>query len=129
MKKFSLALLLIVLFAGSSFAQDAKAEADKQFMQVTTIESVVSGGMGRSKMIITNPDGSQKESELNNLFSLTGINFKNIQENEQKIMQTLKSFTDEGWKLVQTTPLSLSPGNNGQGIFMTRYLLSKPVVK
>ncbi len=127
MKKLFIALLLIVLFAGSSFAQDIKSESGKQFMQITTIESVVSGGMGRSKMIITNADGSQKDMELNNLFSLTGINFKNIQENEQKIMQTLKGFTDEGWKLEQSTPLSLSPGNNGQGIFMTRYLLSKPL--
>jgi len=33
-------------------------------------------------MIITNPDGSQKEAELENLFSKTGINFKNIKENE-----------------------------------------------
>ena len=93
--------------------------------QVTTIESVVGGGMGRSKMIITKEDGSQEEKDMNNLFSIAGINFKNIKENEASIIQTLKSFTDDGWKVLSNTPLTLSPGTSGSGIFMTRYLLSK----
>lgn len=96
-------------------------------MQVTTVESVVAGGLGRSKMIVTHADGSQKESELNNLFSMTGINFKNIKENEETLIKTLKSFTDEGWKIDQVTSLTLSQNDSGAGgIFMTRYLLSKP---
>ena len=108
------------------FAQEEK-EISKQFMQVTTVESVVAGGLGRSKMIITNPDGSQKESDLNNLFSMTGINFKNIKENEDKLVKTLKEYTDNGWKLDQVTSLTLSQNDSGAGgIFMTRYLLSKP---
>ncbi len=65
-------------------------------MQITTVESVIGGGLGRSKMLITNPDGSQIESDMNNLFSLVGINFKNIKENEDQLLKTLKSFTDEG---------------------------------
>lgn len=69
-------------------AQEIKPEAGKQFMQVNTVESVVAGGLGRSKMIVTNPDGSQKEADLENLFSITSINFKNIKENEDKIMKT-----------------------------------------
>ncbi len=119
------------MVAGSSqlFAQEEKettGEATKQFMQVTTVESVVAGGLGRSKMIITNPDGSQKESDLNNLFSMAGINFKNIKENEDKILKTIKEFTDNGWKLDHVTSLTLSPNDSGSGgIFMTRYLLSK----
>ncbi len=111
-------------------AQDLKAEGGKQFMQINTVESVVAGGFGRSKMIVTHPDGSQKEFDLENLFSLTGINFKNIKENEDKIIRTLKSFTDDGWKLDHVTSLTLSQNDNGAGgIFMTRYLLSRPVDK
>jgi opacity protein-like surface antigen len=125
MKQFLLTLLTIVLLATSAAAQDIKAEP-QQFMQITTIESVVGGGMGRSKMITTLSDGTQKESEMNNLFSITGINFKNISQNETNILTALKTYTDEGWKLVQVTPLSLSPGNSSSGIFMTRYLLAKP---
>ena len=96
-------------------------------MQINTVESVVAGGLGRSKMIITNPDGSQKEADLDNLFSLAGINFKNIKENEDRILKILKTYTDDGWKLDHVTSLTLSQNDNGAGgIFMTRYLLSKP---
>jgi hypothetical protein len=119
-------LALLMLSLSSLKAQDIKAEPGKQFMQITTVESVVGGGLGRSKMIITNPDGSQKESDLENLFSLAGINFKNIKENEDKIVKVLKVYTDEGWKMDYVTSFTLSPSDNGQGIFMTRYLLSRP---
>ncbi len=94
-------------------------------MQITSMESVVGGGLGRSKMLITKEDGSQEELDMNNLFSLTGLNIKNIKENESQILTVLKKFLEDGWKLQSTTPLTLSPGQNGNGIFMTRYLLVK----
>lgn len=130
MKKIILLLVITLVIAGSLKAQDLRPETNKQFMQVNTVESVVAGGLGRSKMIITNPDGSQKEADLENLFSMTGINFKNIKENEDKIVRTLKSYTDDGWKLDHVTSLTLSQNDSGAGgIFMTRYLLSKPLEK
>lgn len=113
----------------SSFAQDAKPGAPKQFMQVTTIESVVAGGLGRSRVIVTHADGTQTEAELNNLFSMAGINFGNIKENEDKVLRLLKKYHEEGWKMEQVIPLSLSPSQNGAGIFMTRYMLSREEVK
>lgn len=113
----------------SSFAQDAKPGAPKQFMQVTTIESVVAGGLGRSRVIVTHADGTQTEAELNNLFSMAGINFGNIKENEDKVLRLLKKYHEEGWKMEQVIPLSLSPSQNGTGIFMTRYMLSREEVK
>lgn len=125
-----LLVLAIAAFSGL-VAQDIKPESTvKQFVQINTIESVVAGGLGRSRMIITNPDGSQREDELENLFSVAGINFKNIKQNEDKILKTLKTYTDEGWKLDHVTSLTLSQNDSGSGgIFMTRYLLSKPVDK
>ena len=120
MKKLVFALILFISLTSGAFAQQAE-----KFMQITTIESVVGGGFGRSKMIITKEDGTQEEKDLENLFSMAGINFKNIKSNESLILQTIKSFTDAGWKLKSTVPLTLSPGNNGSGIFMTRYLLAK----
>lgn len=125
MNKVLLCLLFSLGVFNAAFSQDNKGAASKQYMQVTTVESVIGGGLGRSKLIITNPDGSQKESDMNNLFSLVGINFKNIKENEVQIIKILKTYTDEGWKLEQVIPLTLSPSDNGQGIFMTRYLLSR----
>jgi hypothetical protein len=130
MKKIVLLLFIALLTGIGLYAQETKREADKQFMQINTVESVVAGGLGRSKMIVTNPDGSQKESDLENLFSMTGINFKNIKDNEDKLVRTLKQFTDDGWKLDHVTSLTLSQNDSGAGgIFMTRYLLSKPLEK
>ncbi|GAB2832041.1 hypothetical protein [Ferruginibacter profundus] len=130
MKKYFLLLVIALAFISSSYAQEIKAEVSKQFMQITTVESVLAGGLGRSKMIITNPDGTQKDSEMENLFSLVGINFKNIKENEDKVVKTLKEYTNNGWKVEHVTSLTLSQNDSGAGgIFMTRYLLSKPEEK
>ncbi len=115
-------LFIITCFVVFSFQE---INAQSKFVQITTIESVVGGGAGRSKLIITKEDGTQEEKDMENLFSVVGINFKNIKLNEQLIMQTLKSYTDQGWKLISTTPLTLSPNQNGNGIFMTRYLFTK----
>lgn len=129
MRKFSFLLMLALACSTNLFAQETKPIASKQLMQITTIESVVGGGMGRSKMIITDAEGKQTETELSNLFSMAGINFGNIKENEDKVLRTIRQYTSEGWKLEQTVPLSLSPSGNSMGIFMTRYLLSKEEVK
>jgi hypothetical protein len=130
MKKIIPFLIMVVMASSSLNAQETKSDANKQFMQINTVESVIAGGLGRSKMIITNPDGSQKEADLENLFSMAGINFKNIKENEDKIVRALKTYTDDGWKLDHVTSLTLSQNDSGAGgIFMTRYLLSKPLGK
>jgi hypothetical protein len=124
MKKILLLVIIAVIYSASNLYAQAQT-SQTRFLQITTIESVVGGGIGRSKMIITKEDGSQEEKDLENLFSVAGINFRNIRDNETSILQTLKSYTENGWKLFSTTPLTLSPGTNGYGIFMTRYLLTK----
>ncbi|HRH60918.1 MAG TPA: hypothetical protein PL045_10135 [Chitinophagaceae bacterium] len=124
MKKIVIIAAVLFISANNVFAQESTAKS-KTFMQITTIESVVNGGLGRSKMIITNPDGTQTESNLENLFSMVGINFGNIKQNEDKIVRTLKTYTDSGWAIDKVTSFTLSPTDNGMGIFMTRYLLSK----
>lgn len=126
MKKYFLLQLMSILVMGAAYSQDIKMEPKKQFMQVTTIESVLAGGFGRSKMIITNPDGTQRDLDMENLFNLVGINFKNIKENDDKLVRTLMEYTNIGWKVEQVTSLTLSQNENGSGgIFMTRYLLSR----
>jgi hypothetical protein len=125
MKKITLLIVLLASLFVAGNAQEEKPETIQKFMQITTLESVVGGGLGRSKMLITKEDGSQEERDMENLFSLTGINMKNIKNNESDILRVIKTYTDQGWKLVQTIPLTLSPNQNGNGIFMTRYLFSK----
>jgi hypothetical protein len=130
MKKIYLLLSIAIAFTSAVYAQDIKTEPSKKFMQITTVESVLAGGLGRSKMIITNADGTQWDTDLENLFSMVGINFKNIKENEDKVIRTLKDYTNDGWKVEHITSLTLSQNDNGAGgIFMTRYLLSKPEEK
>lgn len=124
MKKVFFAALLAVALHFNTFAQDSKP-VSSNYVQITTVESVIAGGMGRSKMLITKDDGTTEEKDLENLFSMVGINFKNVKENENNIISTLKKYTDDGWKLVSVTPLTLSPGQSSNGIFMTRYLLAK----
>ena len=94
-----------------------------QYMQITTIESTVSGGGGRSKLIVTHDDGKQEEMDLLNLFSLIGINFKNIQSNDFQIVKVLTEFAKQGWKLVATIPLV--PVSEDNSLCMTRYLLMR----
>lgn len=126
MKKYLFFTLLSIASLSAAFAQDVQKANQKKFMQITTLESVMAGGLGRSKMIVTNPDGSQEDSDMKNLFSMAGINFKNIKSNEEKIVKILKDYSDNGWKLDQVTSLTLSPNDSGSGgVFMTRYLLSK----
>src|SRR5262245_18727303 len=125
MKKMILTLVIITGLTSITNAQEAPKETPKKFMQITTIESVIGGGFGRSKMVITKEDGSQEEKDMENLFSMTGMNMKNIKSNESDILKTLKTYTDGGWKIEQVTQLTLSPGSGNAGIFMNRYLLSK----
>jgi len=130
MKKMMLTIVVFTCFTTLTVAQDAATkESAKKYMQITTIESVIGGGIGRSVMVITKEDGSQEERNMENLFSMTGMNLKNIKSNESDIIKTIKSYTDNDWKIDQVIPLTLSPGERGNGIFMTRYLLSKPEEK
>lgn len=132
MKKLILSVSLLTCLITFCNAQDTSTtlkEPAKKFMQITTIESVIGGGFGRSKMVITKEDGSQEERDMENLFSLMGMNMKNIKSNESDILKVLKTYADQGWKIEQATPLTLSPSDKGTGIFMTRYLLSKPEEK
>jgi hypothetical protein len=49
MKKALALLVIAVIVSSSLFAQETKSAANKKFMQINTVESVIVGGMGRSK--------------------------------------------------------------------------------
>ena len=103
--------------------------ASYQYLQMTTIESVVAGGIGRSRVLFTPSFKGTKEAQMENLFSLTGINIKNVQTNEEIIVRYLGEITADGWELIQTIPLTqtlTSAGSTNQGIFLTRYMFRKP---
>ncbi|MCC6384724.1 MAG: hypothetical protein LC117_02080 [Bacteroidia bacterium] len=117
MKKVFLTFSFI-LFTFVSIAQE------KEFLQVTTVESVVPGGLGRSRMITHKPDGSMDEIKLENFFSLAGINFGNIRLNDKIIADKIADLSREGWTLEHITP-GVYGADKSTGIFITRYLFMR----
>ena len=67
-----LTIAILLLSTVSVFAQKY------EYTQMTTIESVIPGGIGRSRMITTKPNGELDEVKMENFFSIVGINFGNV---------------------------------------------------
>lgn len=131
MKYFTPLLLVVVaivlLFA---FRTPNSTENIKyQYKQFSTIESVVAGGLGRSRILVTDENGQLLEKELQNFFSLVGINFGNIANNDRAIVNKINEWTDEGWDLFEVTNAThgnISNGSTSGAIFITRYLFRRP---
>ena len=121
-----------------------------QYKIVTSIESIVPGGIGRSRIIengtevdytqfttIRTKEGKEKtdkdrsdvkidnlkESTLVNFYSFVGINFQNIASNDAMITSMLNKYSKEGWELfnIVSGVESDSGKGDGDGIFITRY--------
>lgn len=123
--KIVLAFILVSIVAFYGFKQsDTKKKTS--WLQITAVESVVPGGMGRSRMISIDDNGKMEEVKMKNFFSIAGINFGNIRENDLKITTKIDELTNEGWELYDVTSGVFS-GNesNTNGIFITRYLFRK----
>ncbi|MCT4673332.1 MAG: hypothetical protein ACPGSG_06580 [Prolixibacteraceae bacterium] len=133
------------------------ASAKKVIKIVTTVESIVPMGIGRSRVIEEKSDISSKnlttsrndgkksnqgkvsrkaikiknfeETKLLNFYSMAGINFQNIASNDAVISDKLTALLEEGWDLVHVTSAVESDAGegDGKGIFVTRFILSKDV--
>lgn len=115
MKKLFFTIIVILMWS-VSFAQE--------FTLVTTIESVVPGGLGRSRMVSTTSDGKLKETPMENFFSLVGINFGNVRMNDQAITDKITQMTKDGWHL-ESVNSGVYSADKSTGIFITRYLFKK----
>lgn len=121
----------IFLFIGYSF-RPSPAQAAYTYRQFSTIESVVAGGSGRSRVITSDQSEQMVEKDLLNFYSMTGINFKNVANNDRLIVETINQYVSEGWELhTVSTGVNDSGGGTGggggTGIFITRYLFRKPM--
>ncbi|MGQ9846677.1 MAG: hypothetical protein ACUVQP_04120 [Bacteroidales bacterium] len=148
MKKFF--LITIIAFASISlFAQQY------EYAIVTTVESIIPGGLGRSRMLFARENVDYKnfttsrtkgkdskqndvdrsdikidafeETKLLNFFSLVGINFQNIASNDAVVTSKLNSMAAEGWELafVSSAVESDAGKQDGEGIFITRYVFKR----
>lgn len=127
MKKTSLILSLALIAVIPLFmALSPKAEkpAANEWRVVTVVESVVPGKLGRSKVLTIDNNGVSSETEIQNIFSLTGINFTNLQANNRNVADLLAKNSAEGYELVEVVPGNFGD-NNSQGIFMTRFIFKK----
>lgn len=112
-------LILLIAITANAFYISAQ-----DFKIITTIESVVPGGLGRSRMIETDESGNTKEIKMENFFSMVGINFKNITNNDQMIAEMLKKMTIDGWEVVSITP-GVYAADKSTGIFIIRYIFKR----
>ncbi len=147
-------LLLVALI---SFFQEVRAQYE--FKIITSVESIVPMGLGRSRIIENNGavnaedltterrDGNDsrqgtikrsdvKIDELNeiklvNFFNLGGINFRNIASNDAVITSKLNSLAQQGWELAYVTSAveSNAGKDDGEGIFVTRFIFRRPLSK
>ena len=130
--------------------------AAQQYKVVTIVESIVPMGIGRSRMVehtsLVNSDASTtertdgkksdqgdvkrkdlkidefKETKLLNFYSGVGINFQNIASNDAMISDKINKLALEGWGLAFVTSgvESDAGSSDGNGIFITRLIFSKP---
>lgn len=117
--------IFCLLFATGTWAQEYKI--------ITTVESIVPMGLGRSRIIDqrqpmdykkattsrsekSEDDGKQEkvdrsdlkidnfeETKLLNFYSGVGINFQNVASNDAMISSKINSLCSEGWDLVFVT--------------------------
>jgi hypothetical protein len=115
----------VTLTAIFSFNESSKkANAQYEYLQISAIESVVKAGAGRSRMISMKDNGEMLEEKLENLFSVSGISFKNVRFNDNQVTQRIAKLINEGWEL-ENVVTGAYGGDKSTGIFLTRYLFRK----
>jgi len=123
--KITIAIMFISIIGFYGFKQSDDKKQSK-WLQITAVESVVPGGLGRSRMISIDDKGKMEETKMKNFFSVAGINFSNIRENDLSITSKIQELSAEGWELYDVTSGVYSGNeNNSNGIFITRYLFKK----
>lgn len=118
-----------------------------EYKIVTSVESIVPMGLGRSRIIESNneflyselkdeknvkrkelKDSDYSETRLLNFYSGVGINFQNIASNDAVISGMINEIAEEGWELfnVISGVESDAGKEDGNGIFIVRYIFKRP---
>jgi len=144
-------ILLIIVLAVVSITE---LQAQVEYKIITSVESIVPSGLGRSRLISASEDRDYKEftsersdeddsrnksdrgdirvknfeeTKLLNFFNLGGIRFQNIAANDAVVGSKINAMVAEGWELAFVTSAVESDGgkDDGQGIFITRYIFKR----
>lgn len=148
MKKYLLIALLII----ASFTE-ANAQT-YEYKIITSIESVVPMGLGRSRIISENEEKNYQdftsertdekkkqnktkrdaakvdnfeETKLLNFYSAVGINFQNVASNDALLSSKINTMVSEGWDIAFVTSGVESDAGKGdsKGIFITRFIFKR----
>lgn len=126
--------------------------AQVEFKVITSVESIVPSGLGRSRLVSSNEERDYREfttdteddkrnksdrsdirvkgyeeTKLLNFFNLGGIRFQNIVANDALISSKINAMIEEGWDLAFVTSAVESDAgkDDGNGIFITRYIFKR----
>ena len=142
-------LFLAAIALAATFETNAQ-----QYKVITSVESIVPNGLGRSRIINaleekdyreytsvqTEEDNTRnkskrgeirvknfEETKLLNFYNLGGIRFQNIAANDALITNMINTMISEGWSLEHVISAVESEGGkgDGKGIFITRYIFKK----
>ncbi len=126
----------------------------QEYKVITSVESIVPNGLGRSRIINaledkdyreytsvqTEEDNTRnkskrgkirvknfEETKLLNFFNLGGIRFQNIAANDAILTSMINDMVANGWELafVSSAVESNAGEDDHQGIFITRYIFRK----
>ncbi|WP_445382880.1 hypothetical protein [Robiginitalea sp. IMCC43444] len=143
--------ILLIAFCLLVFQLELSAQ---QYRVVTSVESIVPNGLGRSRIInaleekdykeftsVQSEDDNTRnksdrgeirvknfeETKLLNFYNIGGIRFQNIAANDALITSMINDMTANGWELTFVSSAVESEGGkgDGQGIFITRYIFKK----
>ncbi|WP_346861348.1 hypothetical protein [uncultured Draconibacterium sp.] len=151
MKRFVFIPVLVLLLSVMTTAQEKPVYEVKI---ITSIESIVPNGLGRSRLISTDSDVDYREftttqteesgdrnksdrqeirikdydeTKLLNFFNVGGIRFQNIASNDALLTSKINQMLMDGWDLafVNTGVESYGGTDDSNGIFVTRYLFKR----
>lgn len=146
-KKF---LFILIAFLGFLSGEAQVFE----YKVITSVESIVPNGLGRSRLISANEERNYKEftstrseeddernksdrgeirvknfdeTKLLNFYNIGGIRFQNIAANDAVITSKINTMIEEGWDLAFVTSAVESEAGkgDGNGIFITRYIFKR----
>lgn len=160
MKKSILTSMFVIAAIFFASAQDKleTLEAKFEIKVITSVESIVPLGLGRSRIISANTDRDYEEfsseqtesdntrnkakrkdirvkdfeeTKLLNFYNVGGIRFQNIAANDAVISSKLTSMLADGWDLIFVASAVESDAgeSDGQGIFITRYIFKRELLR
>lgn len=145
---------LVVTSLSLNAQEEGNPKPKFEIKVITSVESIVPSGLGRSRIISANAERDYKdftssqteednssnkskrkdirvkdfeETKLLNFYNIAGIRFQNIAANDAVISSKLTDMLAEGWDLMFVTSAVESDAGDkdGQGIFITRYIFKR----